>query len=175
MEAAWIDEIHAEGWWAFGDVAGLANEVRAAGQCFQPGRSAAGEVVPGDEAAGIAGGGGIVECQEIMDEVAAEEAGGASQENCFLGEALVERAEVSDDAAGVFGEGWLHGESPNFPGRVAFRPHFVEKRELLEGVHRLPETVVLPGHQAGLPGRVPDRLLLEHHLVAVAEVIENAG
>ena len=50
------DEIHRRDGVLSGDVAGLADEVRAAGQFFQPGRSAAGEVVPGDEAAGIAGG-----------------------------------------------------------------------------------------------------------------------
>ncbi len=86
------DEIHRVEGLLLHDVARLAEQVGARQDGLQPEGGAAGEIVPGQQAARFVGQAGIVQGQEIMDEVAAQKTGGAGEKNGFPGKALVERA-----------------------------------------------------------------------------------
>ena len=62
---------------------------------------------------------------------------------------------------------------PEFPGGKSLVPHLIEKGELGEVVHGLPESVVPIGHEFPVAGEGVHRLALEHLLARAAEVSEE--
>src|SRR5689334_25255233 len=60
---------------------------------------------------------------------------------------------------------------PERPRRSSRLPHLLEVLDVLEGVHRRPESVVLVGHQLVLLDQPPERLL--DQLLARPDVVED--
>src|SRR3954447_22454489 len=62
---------------------------------------------------------------------------------------------------------------PDLPRRAAFPPESVQKGKLLEGVHWLPETLMLKGSHFTLGGDSSQWLLFQHNLRLCLQVVED--